>query len=63
MTEVVTEALRERLKHLRHERGAALSDRLLQIGKDCAAHSKANREPLLFKGEDFLQTDVAPVGK
>jgi len=40
MTQAVTEALRGRLKHLRRERGAALSDRLLQIGKDCAAHLK-----------------------
>jgi antitoxin VapB len=42
MTEAVTEALRDRLARLRHEQGLALSDRLLQIGKDCAAHL---REP------------------
>lgn len=40
MTEAVTKSLRERLDHLRHQRGAALADRLLRIGKDCAAHLK-----------------------
>ncbi|HXZ41011.1 MAG TPA: type II toxin-antitoxin system VapB family antitoxin [Terriglobales bacterium] len=40
MTEAVTKSLRQRLEHLRHQRGAALSERLLQIGKDCAAHLK-----------------------
>jgi antitoxin VapB len=40
MTEAVTGSLRERLKRVRRERGAALSDRLLRIGKDCAAHLK-----------------------
>src|SRR5207237_8850588 len=40
MTEAVTEAVRGRLKRVRREGGAALSDRLLRIGKDCAAHLK-----------------------
>jgi antitoxin VapB len=40
MTEAVTGSLRERLKRVRRERGAALSDRLLRIGKDCAVHLK-----------------------
>jgi antitoxin VapB len=40
MTEAVTVAVRERLKRVRHERGAGLSDRLLCIGRDCAAHLK-----------------------
>jgi antitoxin VapB len=40
MTEAVTEAVRERLERVRRERGVALSDRLLEIGKDCAAHLK-----------------------
>jgi antitoxin VapB len=40
MTEAVTEAVRERLKRVRRERGTALSDRLLRIGKDCAKHLK-----------------------
>ena len=40
MTTAVTEAIRERLDRARGERGTALSDRLLKIGKDCAAHLK-----------------------
>ena len=40
LTEAVTEAVRERLKRLRHEREGELSDRLMKIGKDCAAHLK-----------------------
>lgn len=44
MATAVTEAVRERLERVRHQRGAAhLSDRLLAIGKDCAARLK---EPL-----------------
>jgi len=38
MTEAVTRALRERLERLRGECGASLADRLLRIGRDCAAH-------------------------
>ena len=37
MTAAVTEAVRERLERLRSERGAGLADRLIRIGKDCAA--------------------------
>jgi len=40
MTTAVTEAIRERLNRSRGERGPALSDRLISIGKDCAAHLK-----------------------
>jgi antitoxin VapB len=42
MTSAVTEALRERLDRVRSARGAGLAERLLKIGKDCAAHL---REP------------------
>jgi antitoxin VapB len=38
MTVAVTKALRERLERLRSEQGAGLANRLLEIGKDCAAH-------------------------
>ena len=39
MTEAVTEALRERLDHVRRGRdGGGLADRLLAIGRDYAAH-------------------------
>lgn len=40
MTEAVTEAVRERLARLRRERGGGLADRLLKIGRDCAARLK-----------------------
>jgi antitoxin VapB len=40
----VTVAVRERLERLRQSQRGALSDRLLEIGKDCAAHLK---EPFL----------------
>ena len=40
MTEAVTQAVRERLERVQSERGPALADRLLEIGKDCAAHLK-----------------------
>jgi antitoxin VapB len=40
MAEAVTKAVRERLERARREGGVALSDRLLEIGNDCAAHLK-----------------------
>lgn len=40
MTAAVTEAMRERLERLRSQRGEGLARRLLDIGKDCAAHLK-----------------------
>jgi antitoxin VapB len=40
MTEAVTAAVRERLERIRREAGQSLADRLLAIGKDCAAHLK-----------------------
>jgi antitoxin VapB len=42
MTAAVTTAMRERLERVRRERHAGLAERLLTIGKDCAAHL---REP------------------
>jgi antitoxin VapB len=44
LTTAVTVALRERLERLQQTKRGALSDRLLKIGKDCAAHLK---EPFL----------------
>jgi antitoxin VapB len=38
MTAAVTEAVRERLDRVRNKRGAGLVDRMLKIGKNCAAH-------------------------
>jgi antitoxin VapB len=40
MTTAVTIAVRERLERVRREQGLSLADRLLTIGKDCAAHLK-----------------------
>jgi antitoxin VapB len=40
MTAAVTEAVRERLERVRRDRGLSLADRLLAIGKECAAHLK-----------------------
>ncbi len=42
MTAAITEAVRERLDRVRSEHGTGLADRLVKIGKDCAAHL---REP------------------
>jgi antitoxin VapB len=54
MTEVVTEALRERLERLRREQGLPLSSRLLEIGRDCAQHLK---EPYRSMDHDRLLYD------
>jgi antitoxin VapB len=38
LTGAITAAVRERLDRVRRERGGDLADRLLAIGRDCAAH-------------------------
>jgi antitoxin VapB len=38
MTAAITEAVRERLDRLRGEHGDSLEDRLVKIGKECAAN-------------------------
>jgi antitoxin VapB len=40
MTTAVTEAVRERLERARTQQGTGLANRLLEIGRDCAAHLK-----------------------
>ena len=40
MTAAVITALRERLDRVRRDRASSLADRLLAIGKDCAARLK-----------------------
>jgi antitoxin VapB len=40
LTTAVTEAVRQRLDRVRSERGVDLAERLLIIGRDCAAHLK-----------------------
>jgi len=51
LTTAVTEAVRERLERIENAQGAGLADRLLRIGKDCAAHLK----------EPFLSADHADI--
>ena len=57
LTRAVTQALRERLA--RRDEVADFDEdryrRLLAIGADCRARLK----PLLFKGDDFMRTDIA----
>ena len=43
VTAAVTEAVRERIERISRARGPSLADRLVEIGKECAAHIK---EPL-----------------
>jgi len=40
MTAAVTAAVRERLERVRREQGESLADRLMAIGRDCAARLK-----------------------
>jgi antitoxin VapB len=54
MTTAITVAVRERLERLRQQRNVSLADRLLAIGKDCAAHL---REPLRSGDYDDLLYD------
>ena len=54
MTTAITVAVRERLDRLRQQRNVSLADRLLAIGKDCAAHL---REPLRSGDYDDLLYD------
>jgi len=53
LTAAVTQALRERLERVRRERGD-LAERLLAIGRDCAARLK---EPLRASEIDDLYDD------
>jgi antitoxin VapB len=38
LTAAITEAVRERLERMQSAQGTGLANRLLRIGKDCAAH-------------------------
>jgi antitoxin VapB len=40
MTVAVNEAVRERLERVRGSSGKSMAERLMEIGKDCAAHLK-----------------------
>jgi antitoxin VapB len=54
LTFAVTEAVRERLDRVRSEHGVDLAERLLLIGRDCAAHLK---EPFRSVGHDDMLYD------
>ncbi len=54
MTEAVTQALRERLYRVRHLQKGTLAERVLAIGRDCAAHLK---EPFKSIDPDELLYD------
>jgi antitoxin VapB len=55
LTGAVTEALRERLERVRLDQGVGLAERLMKIGKDCAAHLQ---EPYLSADHaDLLYDD------
>jgi antitoxin VapB len=55
LTTAVTEAVRERLDRVRGEHGVDLAERLLLIGRDCAAHLK---EPFRsIDHDDMLYND------
>lgn len=54
MTAAVTEAVRQRLERVRREHGAGLAERLLAIGRDCAARLP---EPLKSTDHGLLLYD------
>jgi antitoxin VapB len=54
LTEAVTIAVRERLERIRRPDGGRLAERLLAIGRDCAAHLE---EPLKSMDIDELLYD------
>jgi antitoxin VapB len=54
MTAAVTIAVRERLHRIRRDQRPSVADRLLAIGKDCAAHLK---EPFRSADHDALLYD------
>ncbi len=58
LTGAVTEAVRQRLERVRREQAVSLADRLLAIGRDCAArlpepYRSADHADLLY-GDDGL---------
>jgi antitoxin VapB len=54
MTAAVTEAVRERLQRVRSQQGNGLVERILDIGRDCAARLK---EPYRSKDHGQLLYD------
>lgn len=54
MTEAIGRAVRERIDRVRHGRGGSLSEKMLEIGRDCASHM---REPYLSTDHGALLYD------
>ncbi|HXX15295.1 MAG TPA: type II toxin-antitoxin system VapB family antitoxin [Candidatus Eremiobacteraceae bacterium] len=54
MTGAITEAVRERLERVRYQRGQGLAQRILDIGRDCAARLQ---EPFRSKSHGELLYD------
>ena len=54
LTTAITESVRERLHRVRREQGVDLAERLLLIGRDCAAHLGPSR---IVDHEDLLYND------
>ena len=57
MTTAVTIALRERLVRVRQEQGLSLADRLLAIGRDCAARLKDRSVPPIMATSFMTNAD------
>jgi antitoxin VapB len=60
LTTAITVAVRERLDRVQRNRGAALAERLLAIGKDCSARLK---EPFLSVDHGELLYDESGLPK
>jgi antitoxin VapB len=54
ITETVTQSLRERVRRVQNKKSAGLSERLLEIGRDCAPRLK---EPYLSADHGDLLYD------
>ena len=57
MTTAVTIALRERLARVRQEQGLSLADRLMAIGRDCAARLKEPFVPSIMATSFITNAD------
>ncbi len=64
LTTAVTIAVRERLERVRGQRQGSLSDQLMAIGRDCAAHLnepyRSVDHGVLLYDERGVPTDVVP---
>jgi hypothetical protein len=54
MTEAIGRAVRERMDRVKRSQGGSLSEKMLEIGRDCASHM---REPYLSGDHGSLLYD------